>query len=53
MLDWQEEGLQKESTVRLSQPLKLLPDDFIDKIGDVSIFDVAGIQDLMAFYKFI
>ena len=48
---WSDAGLTKPSTVRLSQPLKLIITNFKSKIGELDAVDISAIQQLIAYYK--
>lgn len=48
---WQEAGLQTVSVVRLSKQLKLVPDDFVDKIGMLTIKDIMGIKMMLMGFR--
>ncbi|WP_251440314.1 type II toxin-antitoxin system PemK/MazF family toxin [Veillonella intestinalis] len=52
LMKWNEAGLERPSTVRLSQPLKLKEKDFKSKIGDLDAFDIYAIQQLLTYYDF-
>lgn len=45
IIKWVSAGLSKESTIRLSKKLELLPQDIIRKIGKLHPFDIAAIQN--------
>lgn len=41
---WQEAGLTTVSVVRLSKQLQLISDDFVNKIGELTIKDIMAIK---------
>ena len=47
IIEWQSAGLDTISTVRLSQPIKLLPDKFIRKLGSLKTKDIMRIKLLL------
>lgn len=42
--EWEKAGLDKESTVRLSQVLRLEKNDFLKKIGKLQAYDILSIM---------
>lgn len=44
---WSEAGLDTESTVRLSQQIKLVDDDFVCKIGTLATVDIMGMKMIL------
>lgn len=44
IVEWKAAGLDTLSTVRLSQQIKLLPDKFIRKLGNLKTKDIMGIK---------
>lgn len=49
LLKWQEAGLNKPSTVRISKKLKLVEKDFVHKIGRISTIDIINIRKYLSY----
>lgn len=48
IVKWKSAGLEKESTIRLSQMIKLKPEDFDGYIGKLQIIDRERIENILA-----
>jgi len=47
VIHWEEAGLKKPSVVRVDKLLQLKPEQIKDRIGQLSLVDIAAIQKLM------
>ncbi len=50
LIHWEEAGLTKPSVVRVEKLLQLKPEQIKDRIGQLSLVDIAAIQKMMKDY---